>query len=91
MAIKFDVRRIFATALVVIRDRQERFLKLAPKHVCSVGISNRILEIVSALEKQDESPDSIEKCFLADLALMATRVLEAYSLDESGLVNCLVI
>ena len=88
---EIDVRRIFATALLIIRDRLERFLNFAPKHVCCLGISNRILEILSALEKQDQAPYCLEKCFLADLALMATRVLEAYSLDESGLVNYLVM
>ena len=80
---EIDVRRNFAVALLIVRDRQKRFYQSVPKHVCQ-GVSNRLTEMVSALEKQDTPPYNIEKCFLADIAVMATRVLEAYSRDDSG-------
>ena len=81
---EIDVRRNFAVALLIVRDRQKRFYESVPKHVWSQDISLRIREMVSALEKQDTPPYNMEKCFLADIAVMATRVLEAYCLDDSG-------
>ena len=76
---------VFATALLIIRDREKRLLSLVPKHLLSnLSISNRISDIVSGMGKQDKPPYSFEKCFIADFALMATRILEAYSLDEIG-------
>jgi hypothetical protein len=46
------VRRIFATALLIIRDREKRFLSLVPKHfLANLSMSNRVSVIVSGLEK----------------------------------------
>jgi hypothetical protein len=82
---ELEVRRIFATALLIIRDREKRFLSLVPKHLlANLSISDHVSDIVSGLEKQDKPPYSFDKCFIADLALMATRILEAYSFDKSG-------
>ena len=82
---KIDVQRIFTTAREIVRNRQVQFFQFAPGRIRSEDVRNRIAEMVSALEKQDTPPYRMEKCFLADFAVMATRVLEAYSLDDSGL------
>jgi hypothetical protein len=85
---EIDVRRIFATAHLIIPYREKRFLSLVPEYMlANFSISNRVSDIGSGLEKQDKPPYSFEKCFIADFALtaaMAARILEACSLDESG-------
>ncbi len=48
----------------------------------ALGI-NRFVQAVAELNSE---PFNIKKCFLADLAVVATRVWEAYTIDEEG--NC---
>ena len=80
---EIDVKRIFSTALLVLRDRHARFAKGAP-HFTRYACMFDIEEMLSIMEKQNSSPYNAKKCFFADLAVMATKVLEAYSLDEIG-------
>ena len=80
---EIDVNRIFSTALLVMRDRHARFAKVAP-HFTRYACMFDIEEMLSIMEKQNSSPYNAKKCFFADLAVMATKVLEAYSLDELG-------
>ncbi len=87
-----SIQEVFETSLVVVRDRRERFAsnKVVPNNILCCGL-DVIDSIVSALEKQNSQPFTLEKCFLADLAVKMTRAWEAYSIDESGQITCMLI
>ena len=87
-----SIQAVFETSLVVLRDRQERFAsnKAVPKNILNCGIV-LIDSIISALEKHNSQPFTLEKCFLADLAVKMTRAWEAYSFDESGQTTCMLM
>ena len=83
-----DIQELVATSLLVVCDRRKRFAgnKTIPDNVQYAGLCV-IDKIISALKTQNSPPFTLEKCFLADLAVTMTNVWEAYSIDESGQFN----
>ena len=89
---EMSIQEVFETSLVVVRDRRGRFAsnKVVPNNIlcCLLDV---IDSIVSAFEKENSQPFTLKKCFLDDLAVKMTRAWEAYSIDESGQITCLLI
>ncbi len=73
-------------ALLVVNERQKILSDTAPDSILSRNEELRIGEFVHAVEALNVEPVDIKKCFLADLAVVVTRVWEAYTVDGDG--NC---
>ncbi len=73
-----------ARALLIVRQRQIILSNTAPTYIKTKFETFRIKEFVQAVEKLNVEPFHIEKCFLADLEVVATRVWEAYTVDSDG-------
>ncbi len=80
-----NIQELFRASFLVLCDRRERFAgnETIPNNIRSYGLTS-IDSIICAMKNQNSPPFTLEKCFLADLAVMMTRAWEAYSIDESG-------
>ena len=80
-----DIQELFGASFFVVCDRRERFASnTAVPHDLRYEGMLVIDSIISALKEQNFPPFTLEKCFLADLAVTMTKAWEAYSIDESG-------
>ncbi len=70
--------------LHVVKARSARLRVAASEYIKRNWMDLKIDELVECLENQSSLPLSPAKQFVADLAFMATRVWEIYSVDESG-------
>jgi hypothetical protein len=83
-----DIQELFGTSFLVVCDRRERFAtNAAVPHDLRHGGLLVIDSIISALKEQNIPPFTLEKCFLADLAVTMTRAWEVYSIDELGKIK----
>jgi hypothetical protein len=71
-------------ALLIVRERREILSKTAHDFIQLKLKNLRIDEFVQAVERLNTAPFDSKKVFLADLAIVVTRVWEAYSFDIDG-------
>ncbi len=79
-----DFEPVFRNALTAVKERRTLLLNTAPAFILSKFQELRIDEFVQALEEVNIAPFDIKKAFLADLAVVVTRVWEAYTIDGDG-------
>ena len=70
-------------ALQVVKERLDVLSKTAPSHLWDTVHSN-CTEVISTMETLFGGRMDLSKLFLADLAVTATRVWEAFSVSEAG-------
>ena len=69
-----------------MKERRKILSDTAPDLILSRNQILGIDDFVQAVEGLNIAPFDIDKCFLADLAVVVTRVWEAYTVDGEG--NC---
>jgi hypothetical protein len=71
-------------ALLIVKERRTILSNTAPASILPKLLELRIDKFVKAMEALNVEPYNMVKCFLADLAVVVTRVWEAYTVDDEG-------
>lgn len=79
-----NIRKTVEIALSVVSRRRSNLRNSAPDYIQIDWKSLGIDQIVSAMEIQNFPPFTIKKYFISDMAIMASRVWECFSVDPEG-------
>ena len=82
-----DIRKSVEIALATVSIRRSNLRASAPDYIQRRWEYLGIDQIVSAVEIQNSAPFTIDKYFISDMAIMASRVWECFSMDTEGIFN----
>jgi hypothetical protein len=87
MAEEENIRKSVEIALATVTKRRSNLRASAPDYIQSRWEYLGIDQIVSAMEIQNSPPFTIDKYFISDMAIMASRVWECFSMNPEGIFN----
>ena len=85
MAEEENIRESVEIALATVTKRRSNLRASAPDYLQRRWEYLGIDQIVSAMEIQNSAPFTIDKYFISDMAIMASRVWECFSVDPEGI------